>query len=103
MSSGRPGFHTTDGVGLPPFRTGRLACNDANREVFFPPEGERGGPHRDVRVEAAKVICAGCDVKDACAEWAINNRIPDGIWGGLAEEDRKVIWDHDNAARAVAA
>jgi hypothetical protein len=30
-------------------------------------------------------------VRILCAEYAINNEVADGVWGGLTENDRKSI------------
>lgn len=67
------------------------ACRDADADLFFHPEGERGTPRRK-RAAAALAICAGCDVMLTCRETALAAREPYGIWGGLTEADRENIW-----------
>ena len=37
----------------------------------------------------AKRICLGCEVKDACLEYALANDERFGIWGGLSERERR--------------
>ena len=44
------------------------------------------------RTEAAKTVCAGCPVRLKCADCAIRAREPYGVWGGLTEEEREVIY-----------
>lgn len=44
------------------------------------------------RQERAKVACAGCPLIEQCRAYALNTGIPDGVWGGLSESDRKLIW-----------
>ncbi len=44
-------------------------------DPFFPDKGE--GTKR------AKQICRWCPVKDACAQWAEDNRVKVGVWGGV--------------------
>ena len=66
------------------------ACRELPSEMFFHPEGERG-PRRKNRENAAKAICATCPVLTACREQALRLAEPYGIWGGLSEDDRKII------------
>ena len=50
---------------------------------FFPSDG--------VGVEIAKRICADCPVKTPCLEYALENRIDHGVWGGTSERQRRRI------------
>ncbi|MGB3483079.1 MAG: WhiB family transcriptional regulator [Mycobacterium sp.] len=61
----------------------RALCAQTDPEAFFP---EKGGSTRE-----AKRICLGCDVKDACLEYALSNDERFGIWGGLSERERRRI------------
>ena len=56
-------------------------CAQTDPEAFFP---EKGGSTRD-----AKRICASCDVRDRCLEYALRNDERFGIWGGLSERERR--------------
>jgi WhiB family redox-sensing transcriptional regulator len=67
------------------------ACRTADPVLFFHPQNERGAPRRR-RDSAAKTICAGCSVRVQCADYAIRAREPFGVWGGLTEEEREVIY-----------
>lgn len=67
------------------------ACRKADPSVFFHPEGERG-PTRDARDRAAKTVCATCPVRQQCAEHALSVREPYGVWGGMTEDEREVIY-----------
>jgi WhiB family redox-sensing transcriptional regulator len=58
-------------------------CAQTDPEAFFP---EKGGSTRD-----AKKICAGCDVKAQCLEYALANDERFGIWGGLSERERRKL------------
>jgi Transcription factor WhiB len=51
--------------------------------VFFPGRGESAGP--------ARRICESCPVRQQCLSYAISNGIVHGIWGGLAERDRRIL------------
>ena len=64
------------------------ACRDLDTQLFFHPEGERGGTRRR-RAEAAKAICATCPVIDKCREYALKAHEPYGVWGGMTEEERR--------------
>jgi WhiB family transcriptional regulator, redox-sensing transcriptional regulator len=59
----------------------RALCAQTVPEAFFP---EKGGSTRE-----AKRICQGCEVKDACLEYALANDERFGIWGGLSERERR--------------
>lgn len=66
------------------------SCRDYDPDVFFHPDGERGGPRRR-RAEAAKRICASCPVLDQCRAHALDVGEPYGVWGGMSEEERHTI------------
>lgn len=68
---------------LPEPWTAEAACLEVDPDAFFP---ELGEPNR-----AAKRICGGCDVRQQCLEYALKNREPYGIWGGLATRERHEI------------
>jgi WhiB family redox-sensing transcriptional regulator len=67
------------------------ACRKSDSELFFSPDGERGTAKRR-RERAAKAICACCPVREDCAAYAIGNRERYGVWGGLSEYERELIW-----------
>jgi len=58
-------------------------CAQTDPEAFFP---EKGGSTRD-----AKRICASCDVRSECLEYALSNDERFGIWGGLSERERRKL------------
>jgi WhiB family redox-sensing transcriptional regulator len=37
----------------------------------------------------AKTVCYGCEVKQTCLDYAISERIWEGIWGGLNGRERE--------------
>lgn len=55
-----------------------------HQKPFFP---ERGEPTRE-----AKIQCLGCAVIEECLEFAIDNNVKYGIWGGLSERQRRKVW-----------
>ena len=58
-------------------------CKGANADLFFP---ERGASTRK-----AKGICAACQVRIECLEYALTEGEKFGIWGGLSERERRRI------------
>jgi WhiB family transcriptional regulator, redox-sensing transcriptional regulator len=59
----------------------RALCAQTDPEAFFP---EKGGSTRE-----AKRICAGCEVRSECLEYALQHDERFGIWGGLSERERR--------------
>src|SRR6185312_9912755 len=76
-----------DTFGLPPLTPDdplwqeKALCAQTDPEAFFP---EKGGSTRE-----AKRICMGCEVRDACLEYALAHDERFGIWGGLSERERR--------------
>jgi len=66
------------------------ACREADPNLFFHPEGERGAARRR-RAEAAKQFCNRCPVLELCRERSLAAREPFGVWGGLSEDERHAI------------
>jgi WhiB family transcriptional regulator, redox-sensing transcriptional regulator len=66
------------------------ACRGMDSGVFFHPDGERN-PSRSRRTARAKEVCHRCPVMDMCREFALQTREPFGVWGGLAEAERRII------------
>ena len=58
-------------------------CASRPPSMFFPSDG--------VGVERAKQICEDCPVASRCLEYAIENRIDHGVWGGTSERQRRRI------------
>lgn len=67
------------------------ACMGADADLFFSPEAERG-LKRERRETAAKALCADCPVIERCREHALTVREPYGVWGGLTESDRAMLY-----------
>ena len=67
------------------------ACRGLDSDIFYHPDGERGSA-RERRVSTAKATCAACPVMAQCRAHALKTKEPYGVWGGLGEEDREVIY-----------
>lgn len=66
-------------------------CLDQELNLFFPEKG--------ASTQQAKKICAGCIVRSECLEYALENNIKDGVFGGASRRDRRRI----TRARALGA
>jgi hypothetical protein len=64
----------------------QAACRDADPELFFP-TGETAPAI--VQTQKAKTICDRCPVLETCLQWAMDNGLEDGVWGGLSESERR--------------
>jgi WhiB family transcriptional regulator, redox-sensing transcriptional regulator len=58
-------------------------CRDVDPEVFFPKDGPG--------VLAAQRLCSECVVRESCLEYALENSIQHGVWGGTSERARRRI------------
>jgi|KBSSwiStaDraftv2_1062776.scaffolds.fasta_scaffold01170_43 WhiB family redox-sensing transcriptional regulator len=61
------------------------ACREpeVDPEWFFP-IGDN-----DESYARARAICRRCPLKVACGDWAVVEKVPDGLWGGLDPTQRK--------------
>ena len=66
----------------------RALCRDTDPDLFFP-VGTTGLAL--VQIEHAKQVCAQCPVTTECLDFALTTNQDSGIWGGLSEEERRVI------------
>lgn len=73
-------------------------CRNIGSEIFYPPD--------DVPVtrdfySTGKKICAGCDVRDECLLYGLDE--PYGLWGGYSPPERRAMrdrerWNNEKAA-----
>jgi WhiB family transcriptional regulator, redox-sensing transcriptional regulator len=71
----------------------RGKCKDLSPAIFFPSDG--------VGVQSAQRICAECPVSDACLQYALEERVDHGVWGGKSERERRRILRRRRVGRAV--
>lgn len=78
--------------------TDAAACKGMPTSMFFP---LKGGPNKTVR--AAKAICNNCAVKTDCLNFALDNSMKCGIWGGTTTKERRHLKSarRHNAANPV--
>lgn len=79
--------HTTakarDLLGDAPEWHEHAVCATTDPDAFFP---EKGGSTRE-----AKRICARCEVKTECLDYALRNDERFGIWGGKSERELRKL------------
>jgi WhiB family redox-sensing transcriptional regulator len=61
------------------------ACVSADPDLFFPIAGS--GPAEE-QIRQARAICASCQVRQQCLEFALATEQQHGIWGGIRPEER---------------
>ncbi|GAA1596425.1 WhiB family transcriptional regulator [Streptomyces globosus] len=58
-------------------------CAQTGAEFFFPEPGNS--------LREAKRLCAACEVRTGCLEYALANDERFGVWGGLSEAERLAL------------
>jgi WhiB family transcriptional regulator, redox-sensing transcriptional regulator len=76
------------------------ACQSADPELFFPISGS--GPALG-QVARAKAVCADCSVRTDCLRYALAADPLQGVWGGMSEEERRLLRQREAKARLRAA
>jgi WhiB family transcriptional regulator, redox-sensing transcriptional regulator len=76
------------------------ACQHADPDIFFPISGS--GPAR-AQLAGAKAVCARCPVRHECLRYALATGPVQGIWGGMTEEERRLMRQREAKARVRAA
>jgi WhiB family transcriptional regulator, redox-sensing transcriptional regulator len=64
------------------------ACRDIDPDLFFPVG--TGGPALQ-QIARAKAVCWGCPVRERCLTDALESGQDAGVWGGLTEDERRVL------------
>jgi WhiB family redox-sensing transcriptional regulator len=62
------------------------ACLGAEPDLFFPVS--MTGPGRE-QVARARQVCARCEVRRECLEYALGTHQAHGIWGGATPDERR--------------
>lgn len=69
--------------------TPKLPCQLMDPELWWPVGNS--GPAQ-IQTNQAKAYCEACPIKKACGDQALQDRVEDGVWGGLSPDDRRAIW-----------
>lgn len=72
----------------------QAACHGMTA-LFFPTRGQD--------VKHVRHICAACPVRTECLDFALDNGIQHGVFGGTSERERRSLRRGDNAKRRRAA
>jgi WhiB family transcriptional regulator, redox-sensing transcriptional regulator len=64
------------------------ACRSIDPELFFPVSSSGGS---DAQVERAKAVCRSCAVRRQCLQYALAANEAHGVWGGMAEDERRRV------------
>ena len=59
--------------------------NDVPHTLFFPEPGNSHG------VITARKVCDKCEVSDECLNYALNNYLDIGIFGGKSGRERRIL------------
>jgi WhiB family redox-sensing transcriptional regulator len=73
---------------LPNFPEAKCASSDFDPDTWFP-EAIRSPELREQDTFSATTVCGGCVHQVDCLQFALDNGIGDGIWGGLLPEERR--------------
>lgn len=61
------------------------ACTEVAPDLFFADATDL------VNTKLAKKVCVECPVKDQCLQYALENRMEFGVWGGLTVLERRSL------------
>lgn len=75
-------FHYMEIDKLPENIVKKRLCKNAPLDWFYPDKGS---------FPIGKRICVKCEVSDECLQFALENEIRFGVWGGLTDFQRKQI------------
>ena len=64
----------------------KAACRGMDTNLWHPQHGAS-----KFVTQEAKAICAGCQVRNDCLEFALEHEESHGIWGGLGVRERMAI------------
>ncbi|MGH9104927.1 MAG: WhiB family transcriptional regulator [Acidimicrobiales bacterium] len=73
--------------GAPRWRS-EAACRQLPTELFFP---VGHGPRAQAQTDLAKGICKSCAVQAECLDYALATNAHYGVFGGLAEDERRAV------------
>ncbi len=63
----------------------KAACTEVAPDLFF------ADATNLIDTKLAKSVCAECRVKDECLQYALENRLDWGVWGGLTVLERRSL------------
>lgn len=63
----------------------QAACRGMHASLFFPERGDTS------TVRNAQQVCAGCPVRVECSDYALDQGLHYGIFGGVSERGRRAL------------
>lgn len=75
------------------------ACRDEDPELFFPVSEVGPGARQTAE---AKAVCARCPVRTRCLDYALDNGLDFGIFGGTTETERRNLLRRTRTRRSAA-
>ncbi|HEY3483393.1 MAG TPA: WhiB family transcriptional regulator [Streptomyces sp.] len=75
----------------------RAICRDEDPELFHPVGNS--GPAL-LQLAEAKSVCRRCPVTEECRDFALDNGIDSGVYGGLSEDERRSLKRRNARTRA---
>jgi WhiB family transcriptional regulator, redox-sensing transcriptional regulator len=72
------------------------ACQSADPDLFFPISKSGPAVGQEAR---AKAVCTACPVRCDCLRYALGAGPLQGVWGGLTEEERRLLRQREAKAR----
>lgn len=75
----------------------RAACRSEDPELFFPVG--KTGPYIE-QIADAKAMCRRCPVSTECLSWALASGQDSGVWGGMDEDERRLLKRRNARTRA---
>jgi len=85
-------FHYMEIDKLPEEIVKKRLCRNAPLDWFYPDKGS---------FPIGKRICVKCEVSDECLQFALENEIRFGVWGGLTDFQRKQISKSQQSEREI--
>jgi len=81
-------YAMTNGHADPEGWAAQGACQRSDPELFFPvaPAGPAAA-----QIAQAKDVCATCQVRQECLEFALESGQKFGVWGGTTEDERRAL------------
>jgi WhiB family redox-sensing transcriptional regulator len=73
----------------------RAACRDADPELFFPITDMGPGARQTTE---AKAVCGRCPVSAQCLDYALDNALDHGVFGGTTERERRALVHRERVA-----
>lgn len=77
-------------VSFPHFPKAMCSSRLVDPDLWFP-EAIRNPEQRAQATENAVQICSSCPYKSQCLQFALDNEIRDGIWGGVVSDERNKL------------